>query len=259
MAYAPCMQRFAGRKFLFGRCLLALVTLVLLGSTRAAPAEAAWPQVRLPAQVETFDIGQETVVNGTPARIRGFVAPASPVEIAAAFRQALGQPLVEDRRGNMLILGRAEGRYYVTVQLQPFSSGTRGLIAVTRPPLEQQDPADAAAARHLLSALPPGSTLASHTSFVDAATSAEHDAIINSHSLGINTEYVRRLMRADGFIQEREASPAAPEPGRISAAPAAHTLFFKRPGAQAIAVLFTDDSGKSVIVLDRTRSVERAK
>jgi hypothetical protein len=217
----------------------------------AARDDAPWPQVRFPRQVETFDIGQEMVVNGTPVRMRGFVSPASAAALATSFRQELGEPLMEDRRGNTLVLGRGEGRYYMTVQLTPVGSGTRGVIAVTRPPIDQQEPADAAAARRLLSALPPGSTLASHTSSIDAGIRADHDAVINSHSIDVNSEYVQRMLRADGFNFERESGPSQATHVRTHIASDARTLFFKRPGAEAIAVLFSDDSGRSVIVLNR--------
>jgi hypothetical protein len=183
--------------------------------------------------------------------MHGFVSRAAPSELAAAFRQLLGQPLMEDRRGEKLILGRSEGRYYLTVQLDPVGSGTRGVIAVTKPPVNQEEPADAISVRSLLSALPPGSTLASHTSSIDGGTRADHDAIVNAHSIGVNSEYVQRMLRADGFVLERALRPSPTMRTRFPITPDARTLFFKRPGAEAIAVLFSDNSGKSVIVLNR--------
>jgi hypothetical protein len=229
-----------------------LATLASFGHASAASADE-WPQVRVPRQIETFDIAQEVNVNGTKAKIRGFVSPAAPSELAASFRQLFGQPLMEDRRGDKLILGRGQGRYYVTVQLDPLGSGTRGVIAVTRPPVDREEPADAGVARRLLSAMPPGSTLASHTSSVDGTTRADHDAIVNSHSIGINSEYVLRMLRADGFILERESGSLPTMRAGSHIAHDARTLFFKRPGAEAIAVLFTGENNQSVIVLNRVQ------
>jgi hypothetical protein len=213
--------------------------------------QAPWPQVPVPKQIQTFDIGQEMTVNGTPVRLRGFVSYASPVTLAIAFRQLLGRPLMEDHRGNTLVLGRGEGRYYITVQLTSVGSGTRGVIAVTRPLVDRESPLNADAARRLLSALPPGSTLASHTSSMDGLAHADHDAIVNSHSVGINSEYVQRMLRADGFILERESGPSQFRHARAHLSSDARTLFFKRRDAEAIAVLFSSDDGKSVIVLNR--------
>lgn len=251
MACTTRAVRVASLKYFWKQACAALAALVVLGPAFAARDDAPWPQVRVPQQVETFDIGQQMVVNGTPVRMRGFVSPVGPAALAASFRQVLGEPLMEDRRGTTLVLGRGEGRYYMTVQLHPVGSGTRGVIAVTKPPLDQQEPADAAAARRLLSALPPGSTLASHTSSIDRGIRADHDAIINSHSIGINSEYIQRMLRSDGFDFERESGASHAIHTGTHIASDARTLFFKRPGAEAIAVLFSDDSGRSVIVLNR--------
>jgi hypothetical protein len=133
------------------------------------------------------------------------------------------------------------------------------VIAVAKPPVNQETPVDIIAARHLLSALPPGSTLASHTSSLDGMARAEHDAIVNSHSIGINSEYVRRMLRADGFTLERASGPAQFTRPRTHPASDARTLFFKGHDAEAIAVLFSNESGKSVIVLNRIHFVSLAK
>lgn len=258
MACTTCVARVANGNYLV-LAYVALAALLLCRPALARRDDAPWPQFRVPQQINTFEIGQETVVNGTPLRMRGFVSPASPVAVASAFKQVLGEPLMENRRGSTLVLGRAEGRYYMTVQLNPAGTGTRGVIAVTRPPIDQQEPADAAAARRLLSALPPGSTLTSHTSSIDLGTRADHDAIVNSHSIGINSEYLQRMLRSDGFILERESGAPQAMRTRRSIATDAQTLFFKRPGAEAIAVLFSDDSGRSVIVLNRVNFARNPK
>jgi hypothetical protein len=230
---------------------VAFAAAVVFTPAFATPVDATWPQVRVPQQVETFEIGQEMVVNGMPVRMRGFVSPASPAALTTSFRQVLGEPLMEDRRGNTLVLGRGQGRYYLTVQLTPAGSGTRGLIALTKPPIDKEEAADTPATRRLLAALPPGSTLASHTSSIDDGIRADHDAFINSHSLGINSEYVQRMLRADGFNFERESGPSPAAEVRKHFFADARTLFFRRPDAEAIAVLFSDGNGKSVIVLNR--------
>lgn len=259
MACATHAVKVDSNKGLLAQLGVVLAALALLKPVSAARDEAPWPQVRVPPQVETFDVGQAMVANGSAVRMLGFVARASPDALARSFRQVLGQPLMEDRRGNTLVLGRGEGQYYMTVQLDPAGSGTRGVIAVTRPPVDREEAVDAASARSLLSALPPGSTLASHISSIDGGTRADHDAIFNSHSIGINGEYVQRMLRADGFILERESGPSQSGHARTHVSSDARTLFFKRPGAEAIAVLFSDDSGRSVIVLSRVKFARSSK
>lgn len=236
------------------------VSLTALGLLAPALArdEARWPQIPLPKQVDRFKVGNEMVVNGMPIRMQGFISRAGPAELAASMRQLLGSPLMEDRHGATLVLGRGEGPYYITVQISPLGSGTRALIAVTKPHVSEQ-PTDTAAERHLLSAFPPGSTLTGHTSSIDGTAHADQAAIVNSHSIDINTEHVKRMMHAEGFALEREARPRqGPRPG-MSVSPGAKTMFFKRTGAEAVAVVARNESGNSVIVLNRISFAERVK
>jgi hypothetical protein len=224
----------------------------------SAGTDSRWPQIPLPKHVDVFKVGNEMVVNGMPIRVQGFVSRATPAELAASMRQLLGSPLMEDRRGGTLVLGRGEGQYYITVQLSPLGSGTRALIAVTKPPVSTQ-PTDAPIDRHLLSAFPPGSTLTSHTSSIDDTAHADYAAIVNSHSGDINAEHVKRMMHADGFTLEREAKPKQGSRPGVNASPGARTMFFKRAGAEAVAVVARNQSGDSVIVLNRVSFTERAK
>jgi hypothetical protein len=125
--------------------------------------------------------------------------------------------------------------------------------------MSEQSPSNAAADRHLLSALPPGSTLVSHTSSFDDPARADQVAIMNSHSVDINTEYVKRMLRVDGYTLEREARPAQPSSTQASVQPGARIMFFKRAGSEAIAVVARNDHGDSVIVLNRVNYAEHGK
>lgn len=244
------------RTYAYGRPALAMAALVLMAPAWAA---APWPRVPLPRQVEAFEVGKEMVVNGMPVRVQGFVSRAAPAELAASMRQLLGAPLMEDRHGTTLVLGRANGAYYITVQLSPLGSGTRALVAVTKPPIGERPLEDSQSIRRLMSAMPPGSTLASHTSSADEPTRADLSAVVNSHSIDINVEYVKRMLRADGFTLEREASPSQLASARTGLSRGARTMFFKRPGSEAIAVVTKNESGDSVIVLNRVNSAEPNK
>ena len=100
----------------------------------ASAAASGWPEVKLPPAVQRFDVGQHMTVNGLPMRVRGFLSPESPATLAAWFRASLGSPLVESRHNGKTILGRPQGAYYLTVQIEPAGSGTRGLVAHTAVP-----------------------------------------------------------------------------------------------------------------------------
>lgn len=251
----PRVERTA-RTYAYGRPALAMAALVLMAPVWA---EAPWPQVPLPRQVEAFEVGKEMVVNGMPARVQGFVSRAAPAELATSMRQLLGTPLMEDRHGTTLVLGRANGAYYITVQLSPLGSGTRALVAVTKPPIGERPLEDSQSIRQLMSAMPPGSTLSSHTSSADESARADLSAVVNSHSTDINVEYVKRMLRADGFTLEREASPSQLTSTRSGLSQSARTMFFKRPGAEVTAVVAKIESGDSVVVLNRVNLVEPNK
>lgn len=258
MACTSHVEVVSKNKF-FVRQLIVILGTVAVFESASARDEAPWPRIPLPKQVDVFEVGREIVVNGMPIRMSGFVSRAAPSELAASMRQLLGEPLMEDRRGTTLVLGRGEGPFYITVQLAPLGSGTRALVAVTKPAVSEQGPLDAAADRHLLSALPPGSTLISHTSSFDAPARADHAAVMNSHSVDINTEYVKRMLRADGYTLEREARPAQASRTQASVLPGARIMFFKRAGSETIAVVARDDRGDSVIVLNRVNFAEPGK
>ncbi|WP_371766289.1 hypothetical protein [Massilia sp.] len=258
MACTSHVEVVSKNKFFVRQLIVILGALAVL-ETASARDEAPWPRIPLPKQVDVFEVGREIVVNGTPIRMSGFVSRATPSELAASMRQLLGEPLMEDRRGTTLVLGRGEGPFYITVQLAPLGSGTRALVAVTKPAVSEQGPPDAATDLHLLSALPPGSTLISHTSSFDAPARADQAAVMNSHSVDINTEYVKRMLRADGYTLEREARPAQASRTQASVLPGARIMFFKRAGSEAIAVVARDDRGDSVIVLNRVNYAEHGK
>lgn len=258
MACTSHVEVVPKNKFYVRQLFVILGALAVLKSASARD-ESPWPRIPIPKQVDVFEVGREIVVNGMPIRMSGFVSRAAPSEMAASMRQLLGEPLMEDRRGTTVVLGRGEGPFYITVQLAPLGSGTRALVAVTKPAVSEQGPAVAASDRYLLSALPPGSTLVSHTSSFDATARADQAAVMNSHSVDINTEYVKRMLRADGYTLEREARPAQASRTKASVLPGARIMFFKRAGSEAIAVVARDDHGDSVIVLNRVNYAEHAK
>jgi hypothetical protein len=90
-----------------------------------------WPRVPLPKDLQVFDVGQQLTLNGSPMRLQGFVSPAAPDQLVELFRQALGKPLAETSWGRLRILGRAQGDFYISVQVEATGNGSRGTTAVT--------------------------------------------------------------------------------------------------------------------------------
>lgn len=241
------------------RQLAILLASLSMATHASAHNDLAWPKIPLPDHVDMFEVGKEIVVNGMPMRVQGFVAQATPAEVAASMRKLLGSPLVEDHLGATLVLGRSQGLHYITVQLAPLGTGTRALIAITTPSANMQDQANAVADRRLLAALPAGSTLVNHTSSVDGAVRAEQTAVVNSHGIDINGKYLKRMLHAEGFTLEREARAMPGAQGYKSTLRDTRMMFFKRAGTEAVAVIARDDKGQSVVVLNRVHLEDRFK
>lgn len=247
---------------LAGRRLLALLAgSLLISASAAAFPQADWPQLSIPKAVNTFDMGGQLTANGLPMRLRGFISEAKPAVVASLFRQSLGEPLVEDRLGSKLVLGRAQGAHYLTVQMEPAGSGTRGVIAVAevRAAIDNRE-ALQKAERHLLSRLPAGSNLISRTASIDGKNRADHVVLTNTHSPELNANYVKSMLDADGFNFERETPTSKrADLHRGTASLDRRTLFFRRAGGEATAVIFRANSGKTAIVLNTISHAEPAK
>ncbi len=239
--------------------VLAACALALAGA--CAQARNDWPKVALPDDAKVFPIGEQVAVNGMPMRMQGFVSKASPAESAAWFRRSLGKPLVENTVGKKLVLGRAQGPYYISVQLEalgPSHPGTRALVAVSdlTAAYERRDDTKAASER-LLARLPAGTHLVSKMSSGDGGKSASYVVLTNSFELALNRERLIGMLREDGYALEREALADTP-PGQPSQVglDAGKTLFFKGAGKEAIAVISRDLSGKTTLVLNTVTFME---
>lgn len=231
--------------------LVALVASLPHGGAVGAPA-LVWPEIAPPPGVASFATGGDASVDGLPLRMYGIVSALPPSQVAVLFRARLGAPLVETTRGATLVLGRALGEFYVTVQLEPAGPGTRGVVAVSRPGAALREYAVATESRrHLLARFPAGSRLLSRSSVVDGARRAELLALDNGLGVDLNVRHLSRALAAQGYAL-RQTSPAA---GRDEGV----TLFFTRRDGQASAVIFRDRGGRTAIALNTVTDMEPAK
>jgi hypothetical protein len=258
-----------GALFLAARASLRRLTrcggapvLALCGALATAPALADnWPQVDLPKNIRPFDIGQQVTVNGMPMRMQGFVSPAGPARTIESFRRSLGQPLVENQLGNKRILGRAQGEYYLSVQIEPAGMGSRGVIAMTNLKTTFEDRSDTREANERwLSRLPSGSRLISRMVSQDAGRLSNHLVIVNTYSESINRDRLKSLMSDDGFALEREGVPdagmAASLPDSLGSSIA---LFFRGANKEAMATIYHDRNGQTTTVLNTVTLMEHFK
>lgn len=235
--------------------------LALMAPENFALAQASWPTIALPKDVRAFDIGEQLTINGLPMRMQGFVSALKPVQLAEWFRQRMGKPLVENTLANKLILGRAQGEYYLTVQLEPAATGTRGIAAVSHLKAAYDERAEnRASTEHWLSRFPAGSKLLSQMRSEDAGKVSTYLLVVNTQSGNLNRKRLKNLMRNDGFELEHEAMPDN-KTGAALPEGIAHgkTLFFKGPGKEAMATIYRDNHGRTAIVLNTLTQMERFK
>lgn len=226
-----------------------------------AHAGGVWPSVALPDHVNAYKIGEQMTVNGMPMRMQGFLSGGKVNELAQWFRQSMGKPLMENTLGSKLILGRAEGEHYVSVQLEATPQGTRGLIAVTQLQTAFDNRAETAAARdRLLARMPANTHLRSRMTSNDAGKVATFVVMDNAYNEELNRDRLITLLQDDGLHLERETSPANSGEKNLPANMAnSRILFFKAPNKEAIAVIHRDGAGRSTIVLNTTTQMERFK
>lgn len=229
---------------------------------------ADWPTIPFPPNASAFAVGEQFTSNGMPMRVQGFLSKDQSVAtIADWYRYSLGKPLVEDHIGNKLILGRAQGGYYLTVQLEPTTSGdpktgsSKGLLTVSDMKGTVQDRQRyESVTQRWLQRWPAGSRVDSNMTSEDNGKTSTHVLITNAQDVRFNRNALTELMTQDGFVLERESSAdkrmASQLPSHLEGAKA---LFFKGNGKEAVATIHQETSGRTAIVLNTTMQLEHVK
>ncbi len=243
------------------RTCMVVIGWMLLTLGNPVQAQTAWPSIALPSEASAFEIGKQINVNGLPMRMQGFVSALKPAQLAEWFRQHLGKPLVENSLENKLILGRVQGEYYLTVQLEPAGTGTRGVATVTHLKTAYDNRAENRAnTEHWLARLPAGSKLMSKMTSEDAGKVSTYLLVTNTQSEDLNRDRLKNLMRDDGFTLEQEAVMDEKAAARLPAGQGSgKTLYFKGQGKEAIATIYRDSNGNTAIVLNTITQMEQFK
>lgn len=234
--------------------ILCLIVLLV----RFAPVAAAGePTVALPRSAQPFSVGENIVLNGLPMHMRGFRSTESADVLVAWFTQNLGSPVVENRLGNTIVLGKAIGEYYVTVQLEADRNGVRGLTAVSNLAAAN----DMRSVRNergerLLLGLPHGSRMISDMVSEDRGKQSWHVVVENKHSEQVNVGRIQALMTQEGFALEHESAAGSTSGGNRMHAPGdARTLYFRGKGKEAMVTVARDELSKTVIVINSISSL----
>jgi hypothetical protein len=244
--------------------LCAMAWCWMLASTTHANAQT-WPVVPLPPGTQAHEVGQQLVVNGSSMRVQAFMSERGTDELVAWFKQQLGGAVVTNKLGNKTILGRAEGEFFETIQIESDARGTHGVVAVShlRGTREAQGQSQERFQR-LLARMPADTKVVTEMASTDVGKNANYLVVSNHHSEAINRERITRLMAEDGYTLERitdaaDQRPASPRRARPQNEPP-RALLFRAPGKEAIATISQDSTGRTTVVLNTvTGTTEESK
>lgn len=231
------------------RIALALAGALVLPSSGSAAASLSWPTVALPNDAVVYPVGDQMTVHGMPLRVQGFFVKTTQGATANWFRKRLGKPMVENRLGQALVLGRAQGPHFITIQLLSQTDGTSGIVSVAHfhAAYKSRDTRKAATER-LLSRLPPGSELITELVSTDGRKQSRLYVISNTYHEDVNRDRVYDLMREDGLTLRHQAR--APEQHlRSGKAQLSNGSVFVFNGErkEAVAVIGRNTTGRTIV------------
>lgn len=236
----------------FNQCSLLILACVV--HAHSVANEKNWPKLTLPKEVSGFEVARETTVNGIPMRLQGFTSDLPPSKTAQAFRRIMGEQIVENQLGGKLILGRAQGNHYLSVQIEAAYPGSRGIVAVSdlKTAYERREESETIRANYLRK-LPAGSRLVSYMSSIDGNKSSQHIVVMNLHGERLNAETLKSVFSNEGLMLERE-NESEPDLASRSFGATRNGLvqFYKGQGKEAMATIFRDASGQTTTVLTIT-------
>jgi hypothetical protein len=219
-----------------------------------------WPDLKLPWSLQLFSAGQNVVMNGLPMRMHGFVSTQSPAALSRSVEDSLGKPLVVNRLGQQIILGRAQGSHYISIQIEPASSGSRGVVAVSdlQTALSNKD-VTTQEKSYWVQKLPAGTTLSSHIKSLDGLKQSHQLIYSNALDEGFNRDRLKVILQADGLAFERETLVDEQAYKKTATALQGRVLFFKGTGKEAMATIHRQADGQTITVLNIVNTMEKFK
>lgn len=231
------------------RIALVLAGALVVPSPCAAAAALSWPTVALPSDAVVYPVADQMAVHGIPLRIQGFFVKSTLGATANWFRERLGKPIVENRLGRALVLGRAQGPHFITIQLSSQADGTSGTLSIAHlhAAYKTRDTRKTATER-LLSRLPPGSELVTELVSNDGNKQSRFYVVSNTYHEEVNRDHVHDLMREDGLTVRHQAS--APNPSTAGGKPQLSNgivYVFNGERKEAVAVIGRNAIGRTIV------------
>ena len=202
----------------------------------AAAGAASWPDPKLPDGTHTAEVSPHMIYNGTDMRGQVFTSSQSAADIVKFYRQLWGKQSVLNEIPGWQVIGHREGDFYITVQVRPEGSGSRGDIGVTRIPAEKSRVELGAGVPH-----PSNTTVFNDIMYPDDRTPARTLAMVNKLSVRQNANYYREHLAATGW------KPADTHTCKIDAS---SCVMNYEQGSRKMMVALTQNADHSEIVIN---------
>ncbi len=158
-------------------------------------AAATWPDTKLPDATDAAPVAPRMIYNGVDMRSQIFRSQLDTPSVVAFYRKIWGKAMVVDQFEGWQVLGHREGDYYITVQVRPEGTGSRGDIGTSRLPEHREK-------IELGRGVPrPDNTVVfNDIAYPDDATPARTLAMVNKLSPQQNASYYRSQLAATGWM-----------------------------------------------------------
>lgn len=215
-----------------------------------------WPVIELPPHVDAFAVGDQFKANGLPMRAKGFLA--KDMQLAQAvqwFKRSLGPPLMENKFASKVILGRAQGGFYITVQIENMRDdglgGVKGVVAVSDvAAFNASKSQQAIDVLRWLDRWPSGTQEMNRMVSQDFQKKSVYVSLQNGHAIELNRQALIDVLQQDGLALERETVGVLRE---------GMSLYFKGVQKEAIATIGKTQQGNTEIVINTITHLSEVK
>ncbi len=199
---------------------------MLLSLTAAASARDMWPEVQSPPKSKMALITADTKLNGVPMRVWGFEASVGAAEVLSFYRAQWGSSAenksIENVMGKWQVIGRRDGAYYTTVQVEPVSATrSKGYLSVSMLPSYSK------VGRGPQFPMMAGSKLVSDQESRDPGRKARTLVMTNQYSVDANLVFYRDRLISQGWQMDVNFK-------KTVSTRDGNSFFFKRRNEEAI-------------------------
>lgn len=176
-----------------------LALAAIIGCALAPALAASWPEVVLPPDSRGELVSGHMKNNGLDMRVSRFDTPLSVDEIVEFYRGRWGDEHVVDQFDGKTIVGRAQGKHYVTVELEPKGGATSGTIGIMKMP---EGRIDYVLGEGFLQ--PPGTEVFNDIRYYDTPRETRTIGMRNMQTPYANFEFYSLRLRARDWQREQD-------------------------------------------------------